>query len=92
LCPDRQIPDPTIQPFAGSSFVDIGLQVVVRHATGSMMAFQPEHLHGTTMSDGAVNMFLLISFSRRVGDAWKEAQELQGQVQVVSKEGVIEET
>jgi len=31
LCPDWQIPNPDIQPFAGSSFVDIGLKVVVRH-------------------------------------------------------------
>lgn len=92
FCPDRQIPDPAIQPFAGSSFVDVGLQVVVRHATGSMMAFQPGHLHGTTMAEGAVNMGLLISFSRRVCDAWKEAQELEGQVQIISKEGVIEES
>ncbi len=44
------------------------------------------------MADGAVNMFLLISFSWHVGDAWNNAQELEGQVQVVSKEGVIEKT
>ena len=57
-----------------------------------MMAFQPENLHCTTMADGAVNMFLLISFSQRVSDTWKDAQELNGEVQVISKEGVIEET
>ena len=57
-----------------------------------MMAFQPENLHGTTMADGAVNMFLLISCSQRVSDTWKDAQELNGEVQVISKEGVIEET
>lgn len=55
------------------------------------MAFQPEHLHGTTVSHGAINSSIIISFSRRISDAWEEAKKLQGQVQVVSKAGVVEE-
>ena len=92
LCAERQNSDIQFHPLPGSSFVDIGLKVVIRQATGTMMAFQPEHLHGTTFSHGAVNTSMIISFSRRVGDAWKEAQELEGRVQVISKEGVIKET
>lgn len=62
LCAERQNPDIQIHPFPGSSFVDIGLKVVVRQAAGTMMAFQPECLHGTTISYGAVNTSMIISF------------------------------
>jgi hypothetical protein len=56
-----------------------------------MMAFQPEHLHGTTVSHGPINSSIIISFSRRISDAWEDTKKLQGQVQVVSKAGVVEE-
>ena len=92
LCAERQNPDVQVHPFPGSSFVDIGLKVVVRQATGTMMAFQPECLHGTTSAHGAVNNSIIISFSRRIHDAWEDAKKLHGQVQVVLKDGVVEET
>ena len=92
LCPERQNPDVQIHPFPGSTFVDVGLKVAVRQATGTMTAFQPEHLHGTTSARGAVNTTMIISFSRRINDAWEDAKKLHGQVQVVPKDGVVEET
>ena len=49
------------------------------------MAFQPEQLHGTTIANGAVNTGMAITFSRRVGDAWKDAKELKGKVDVVAE-------
>ncbi len=91
FCVDRCIPN-TPAKFPGASFVDIGLGVVVRQATGTMMAFQPEHLHGTTAAYGAINLGMAITFSRRVGDAWEDAKKLEGKVEVVSKAGVMEET
>ena len=42
--------------------------------TGTILAFQPEQLHGTTLGHGGVNTIVAISFSRRVSDTWKEAQ------------------
>ena len=51
----KQIPGPDIKYFPGSSFVDVSLKVVIHQAIGTMMAFQPEQLHGTTKSNGAVN-------------------------------------
>lgn len=92
LCAERQNPDAQIHPSPGSSFVDIGLKVVVRQATGTMTAFQPEYLHGTTVAHGAVNSSMIISFSRRITDAWEDAKKLHGKVQVVPGDGVVEET
>ena len=82
LCTSQTISGTQIQSFPGSSFVDVGLKVVVRQATGTMMAFQPEQLHGTTIANGAVNTGMAITFSRRVSDAWNDAKELQGKVDV----------
>jgi hypothetical protein len=92
LCSDRQVLDPSIQPFSGSSFVDVGLKVIVRQAIGTMMVFKPENLHATTLAHGAVNCFLLVSFSRRVYDAWKEALELGNKVEIIARDGAVEET
>lgn len=70
---------PESEPLTGgSSFVDIGLKVVVHQSTGTVTAFKPEHLHGTTVSHGLANSILAISFSRRVGDAWAEAAARDG--------------
>jgi hypothetical protein len=85
LCTSRKIPGNQVASFPGSSFVDVGLKVVVRQATGTMMAFQPEQLHGTTIANGAVNTGMAITFSRRVGDAWEEAKRLKGKVNVVTE-------
>jgi hypothetical protein len=66
---------PELEPaIHGSSFVDIGLKVVVRQDTGTVMAFKPDHLHGTTLSRGLANSILAITFSRRVSEAWVEAE------------------
>ena len=46
--------------------------------TGTVVAFKPEHLHGTTLSHGAGNSIVAITFSRQVSDAWAEALEHQG--------------
>jgi hypothetical protein len=91
FCVDCCIPN-TPAKFPGASFVDIGLGVVVHQATGTMMAFQPEHLHGTMAAYGAINLSIAITFSQHVGDAWEDAKKLEGKVEVVSKAGVIEET
>ncbi len=63
----------------GSSFVDIGLKVVVHQYTGTAMAFKPEHLHGTTLSYGRANLIIAITFSRRVNDTWAEAVKREGE-------------
>ena len=92
LCAEHQNPDVQIHPFPGLNFVDIGLKFVIRQATGTMMAFQPECLHGTTSAHGAVNNSIIISFLHCIHDAWEDAKKLHGQVQVVLKDGVVEET
>ena len=32
----------------GANFVDLGLQTVIENSPGTLIAFQPEYLHGTT--------------------------------------------
>ena len=91
LCAEHQNPDVQIHPFPGLSFVVIGLKVVCQ-ATGTMMAFQPECLHGTTSAHGVVNNSINNSFSCHIHDAWEDAKKLRSQVQVVPKDGVVEET
>ena len=83
-------PDVTIEPeaaFGGSSFTDIGLKVVVQQDTGTVLAFKPDHLHGTTLSHGAANSIIAITFSRRVSDAWAKVLERQGRP-LISQEAV----
>ena len=70
---------PETEPsISGSSFVDIGLKVVVQQSTGTAIAFKPEHLHGTAVSRGLANSILAVTFSRRVSDAWTEAVAHEG--------------
>lgn len=57
----------------GGNFVDITLRVVVRQATGTLMAFQPEYPHGTTRLCGAHNRTCAITFSTHILDAYKIA-------------------
>lgn len=61
--------------------------MVVHQDTGTVIAFKPEHLHGTTLSHGAGNSLLKITFSRRVSDAWAEALERSGQPYISQEEG-----
>lgn len=55
----------------GSSYVDLGLKVVVRAAPATLTAFQPEALHGTTFSGGAINYGLSMTATRRVRDGYE---------------------
>lgn len=58
----------------GGSFVDVGLRVVVRQAVGTLIAFQPDHFHGTTRLFGAQNRLISINFSSHILEAFKKAQ------------------
>jgi hypothetical protein len=57
----------------GGNFVDITLGVVVQQATGTLMAFKPEYLHGTTRLCGAHNRMCTVAFSSRIAEAFKIA-------------------
>ena len=59
----------------GGNFVDITLGVVVQQATGTLIAFQPEYLHGTTRLCGAHNHMCTITFSSHIAEAFKIAVE-----------------
>lgn len=66
--------------------------MVVHQDTGTLVAFKPEELHGTTLSHGAGNSILAITFSRRVSDAWAEALALEHQGKsIISQEKVGED-
>jgi hypothetical protein len=64
----------------GASFVDLDLRVAVLQSAGTALAFQPGRLHGTTIGKGARNHNITISFSQRVADAWKEAEDAERKV------------
>ncbi|KAG6819030.1 hypothetical protein H0H93_016124 [Arthromyces matolae] len=57
---------------AGSSYVDVGLKVVVQAASGTMSAAQPNHRHGTTVSAGMVNCGFATLFTRRVEEGYRD--------------------
>lgn len=59
----------------GGNFVDITLGVVVQQATGTLMAFQPKYLHGTTRLCGAHNRMCTITFSSHIAEAFKIAEK-----------------
>ncbi len=56
----------------GSSYVDIGLKVIVESANSTLTAFQPNHLHGTTYSGGAINYGLSMTMTERVKEGYEE--------------------
>lgn len=56
----------------GSNYVDVGLRVIVESATGTLSVFQPNHLHGTTFTGGAVNYGLSMTMTQRVRDGYLE--------------------
>ena len=89
FCVGRELPEQPPQQNlpCGSSFVDIGLKVAVRQDRGTVTAFRPEYLHGTTLAYGAINSIIAITFSKRVGDAWKEARH--GSISVDAQAGVL---
>ena len=51
------------------------LKVVVKAASGTLFVFKPEQLHGTTLSHGAVNHNIAITFSQRVADGYREVHQ-----------------
>ena len=55
--------------------MDVTLQVVVKQAEGTLLAFKASKLHGTTLAHGTANHMITITFSKRVLDAFREAQE-----------------
>jgi hypothetical protein len=59
----------------GANFVDLGLKTVVKNCPGTLIAFQPEFLHGTTENCGVDNYILALPSTRRVHDAYMELEE-----------------
>ena len=57
----------------GGNFVDATLRVVVKQAVGTMMAFMPQYMHGTTRLCGAHNWGCAITFSKHIKDAYDVA-------------------
>ncbi|KAF8876371.1 hypothetical protein CPB84DRAFT_1689182 [Gymnopilus junonius] len=65
-------------PFAshknGANFADLPLKVVVKNAVGTLLAFQPEELHGTTEKRGVINYQLSLTSTQRVAEAYVELE------------------
>ena len=57
----------------GGNFVDLTLHIVVKQATGTLMAFKPEFPHGTTRLCGAHNRICAITFSSHILHAYHVA-------------------
>jgi hypothetical protein len=94
--PDTEVPRPTRQTSKstaksivtyepGANFVDATLRVVVEQSAGTVISFQPAHLHGTSIGYGASNDIISINFSKRVGDAWAEARASGHSVSILSR-------
>lgn len=62
-------------PAFGSNFVDLGIKVVVQGAQGTLTAFQPNHLHGTTYCDGVTSYGVSMTATRRVRDAIQDLMD-----------------
>ncbi|KAJ3508985.1 hypothetical protein NLJ89_g5460 [Agrocybe chaxingu] len=62
-------------PNTGSSFVDLGLRVVVKSSVGTIMAFQPNELHGTTERHGTFNYGLSLTSTKCVRDGYLKLEE-----------------
>lgn len=61
-----------IPAYGGANFVDANLLVVVIGAVGTIFAFDPSHVHGTTVTGGTQNLNLTFGFSKKVGDSFAE--------------------
>jgi hypothetical protein len=59
----------------GGSFVEVEERVIVRQAMGTLIAFKPDHQHGTSRLFGAHNRICSINFSSRILDAFNIAKE-----------------
>ncbi|THH29403.1 hypothetical protein EUX98_g4773 [Antrodiella citrinella] len=70
-----EVADSCTMPDGGASFVDVNLKVIVRQATGTGIAFQPDHMHGTTKAHGATSWSISHVFSQRVVDMIRDASD-----------------
>jgi len=59
----------------GANFVDLGLKTIVKNCPGTLIAFQPEFLHGTTENQGVKNYILALPSTRRVHEAYMEMEK-----------------
>jgi hypothetical protein len=59
----------------GANFVDLGLKTIVKNSPGTLIAFQPEFLHGTTEGCGVKNYILALPSTRRVYEAYMELEK-----------------
>ncbi|KIM77462.1 hypothetical protein PILCRDRAFT_11921 [Piloderma croceum F 1598] len=59
----------------GGSFVEVEEHVIVHQAMGTLIAFKPDHQHGTSQLFGAHNRICSINFSSRILDAFNIAKE-----------------
>lgn len=69
----------------GGNFVEASLKVVVRMAKGTIYAFQPDYVHGTSKLFGAHNTGVAITFSQRLLDAYKKSLEGCGTEQIMGE-------
>ncbi|KAJ3978905.1 hypothetical protein F5890DRAFT_1559490 [Lentinula detonsa] len=67
----------SIPSYGGANFVDANLRVVVAGAVGTMFAFDPTHVHGTTVTGGTQNLNLTFAFSKKIGEAFAKLDEQQ---------------
>ncbi|KAJ7715587.1 hypothetical protein B0H16DRAFT_1615630 [Mycena metata] len=58
----------------GGNFVEMSLMVVVKQATGTLLAFDPSFRHGTTRLCGGHNHTITIAFSAHIKDAFEYAK------------------
>ncbi|KAE9385511.1 hypothetical protein BT96DRAFT_928761 [Gymnopus androsaceus JB14] len=61
-----------IPPYGGANFVNVNLCIVVVNAPGTLFAFKPDHVHGTTISGGTTYHELTFTFLKRISDALAE--------------------
>lgn len=79
-----------ISPVLGSSFVDVTLRVSVRGAAGTVTAWVPTNLHGSTCAyNGIPNIGTVFTYSQRVADAYCQIDEL-AQWKLCGDEEVVE--
>ena len=68
--------------------MDWNLQVLVKQAECTAIAFQPDHLHGTTVGNGATNHIISINLSCQLAEAWKIIED-KG-TYLISDEGAVQ--
>ncbi|ESK87186.1 hypothetical protein Moror_5857 [Moniliophthora roreri MCA 2997] len=61
-----------ILSYGGANFVDVNLHVVVVNEAATLFAFNPAHVHGTTVTGGTINYHLTYAFSLHIEEALKK--------------------